>query len=126
MKEDLIPYNPNPVFLGIIFDESLSFNSHFNNLKSRAQSRLNIIKIFSHKSWHLSRETLINIYNALIGSIFSYSFFTVANVSNFNIEKLQIIQNKAIRSIFKLDWNSLNHLLVSISGISPIKHRFAL
>ena len=61
MKEDLIPYNPNPVFLGITFEENISFNSDFNNLKSRALSKLNIIKIFSHKSWHLNRETFIKI-----------------------------------------------------------------
>ena len=75
LNSESIPYNPNPVFLGITFDESLCFNKHFANLRTRALSRLNIIKIFSHKSWHLSNKTLTCIYRALIGSIFDYSFF---------------------------------------------------
>ena len=60
-----IPFNPNPVFLGITFDERLCFNAHYANLRIRV---LNIIKIFSHKSWHFKNHaTLINIYRALIG-----------------------------------------------------------
>ena len=59
-----IPYNPNPIFLGFTFDERLCFNVHSNNLKLRAIKRLNIIKTLSHKSWHLTKYTLIGIYNA--------------------------------------------------------------
>ena len=81
LNSESIPYNPNPVLLGIT-DERLCFNKHFENLRARALSRLNIIKIFLHKSWHLSRKTLTCIYRALIGSIFDYSFFTVACVSD--------------------------------------------
>ena len=29
LNGDPIPYNPNPVFLGIMFDESLCFKTHF-------------------------------------------------------------------------------------------------
>ena len=66
LNSESIPHKPNPVFLlGITFDESSCFET----------SRLNIIKIFSHTSWHLSRKTLTCIYRALIGSIFDYSFF---------------------------------------------------
>jgi hypothetical protein len=70
-----IPYNPEPLFLGVTFDERLCFATHFANLRSRALKRLNIIKIFSHGSWHLNCTTLTNLYRALIGSIFDYSFF---------------------------------------------------
>jgi hypothetical protein len=69
LNSEFIPYNPNPVFLGITFDESLCFHTHFENLRARALSRLNIIKIFSHKSWHLSRKTLTCIYRALMGNV---------------------------------------------------------
>ena len=71
---ELIPYNANPVFLGVNFDEYLCFNTHFQNLIIRALKRINIIKIFSHHSWHLDKPTLKNIYPALIGSLFDYSF----------------------------------------------------
>ena len=44
LNGESIPYNPNPAFLGVTFDERLCFNMHFENLRTRALSRLNIIK----------------------------------------------------------------------------------
>ena len=123
LNNGIIPYDPKPLFLGITFDERLNFSEHTENLSLRALKRINIIKILSHKSWHLGKDTLKNVYNALIGSIFAYSFFTVARLSKSNLDKLQRIQNRAIRSIFKLEWNSANHLIPIISGILPVKER---
>ena len=100
LNSESISYNPNPVFLGITFDESLCFHKHFENIRVRALSRLNIIKIFAHKSWHLSRKTLTCIYRALIGSIFDYSFFTVVNVSANSSGLVQ-------RRFFSNQWSSL-------------------
>ena len=36
LNNEIIPYSANPIFLGIIFDEYLCFNKHFENLKERA------------------------------------------------------------------------------------------
>ena len=101
MNGKSIPYTPNPTFLGITFDERLTFKVHFENLRIRALKRLNIIKIFSHKSWHLNKATLTNIYRALMGSIFDYSLFIVACCSNLCIDRIQTTQNRAIRCIYR-------------------------
>ena len=124
LKNEFIPYNPKPLFLGIVFDEYLCFNTHFTNLKSKALKRLNLIKLISHKSWHLSSQTLINVYMSLVGSIFTYSFFSVANVSQTNLNLLQLIQDRAIRCIFKTEWNFPSFLLSKLSDILPVKERF--
>ena len=121
LNNELIPYNPNPLFLGVTFDEYLCFNTHADNLRARAENRLNIIKIVAHSSWHLTKTTLLNIYSALVSSIFTYSFFIVANISISNLEKIQIIQNKAIKLIFKLKKTFPNFQLLKISKILPLK-----
>ena len=119
-----ILYNPNPIFLGITFDERLNFNAHYDNLRVRALKRLNIIKIFSHKSWHLNSATLTSIYRALIGSIFDYSFFSIACISETKLNRVQAVQNRAIRCIHRLKWDSPTVSLFRISGILPLKARF--
>ena len=48
----------NPTFWGNKCNEYLCFNKHFENLRAIALKILSIIKIFSHKSWHLSKKTL--------------------------------------------------------------------
>ena len=107
-----------------MFDESLCFKTHFLNLRTRALKRLNILKIFSHKSWHLNKKTLTNIYSALIGSIFDYSFFTVASVAKSNLDLIQTVQNRSIRCIYKLKWDSPTKELFPLSRILPLKSRF--
>ena len=77
-----IPYDKNPVFLGVTFDRRLCFGTHIDNLKTRALKRFNIIKILCHKSWGLNKTTLVGVYNALVGSIFNYSFFCISRWLN--------------------------------------------
>ena len=124
MNGKSIPYTPNPTFLGITFDERLTFKVHVENLRVRALKRLNIIKIFSHKSWHLNKTTLINIYRSLMGSIFDYSFFIVACCSNLSLDRIQTTQNRAIRCIYRLKWDSPTDQLFPLSGVLPLRARF--
>ena len=123
LTDGVIRYNKNPVFLGVTFDEFLNFGKHTDNLLKRVRKRLNIIKIFSHKSWHLSPVTLKGIYNAIIGSIFTYSFFAVARIAKTNLDRLQRVQNRAIRSIYRLEWTSPTDVIHSISNLLPIRDR---
>ena len=104
-------------------DEHLNFSAHYANLRVRALKRLNIIKLFSHKSWHINQKTLTSLYRAIIGSIFDYSFFTITDCSEKNLELLQTVQNRAIRCVYRLPWKSPRKELFLISGILPLKQR---
>jgi len=108
-----IPYAKENKFLGVTFDESLSFKTHIDLIVKKISNRLNIIKILSHKSWYLSEKTLINLYCSLIRSVFDYSFFLANSLSNLNLNKLQVIQNCALRSIYKVWFRG---------GVSDILH----
>ena len=111
-----LPYNPNPVFLDIMFDESCCFKTHFLNLRTRALKRLNILKIFSHIFTILALKQK--------NFIFDYSFFTVASVAKSNLDLIQTVQNRSIRCIHKLKWDSPTKELFPLSGILPLKSSF--
>jgi len=83
-------------------------------------SRVNKIKILSHRRWKLSKETLTPLYRSLIGSIIEYSFLTVSEISISTLNFLQAIQNQAIRLIYNLDNKTSSHTLNKISNIKPI------
>ena len=76
INQNNIPYQKNPIFLGIQFDERLTFNKQVENIKNKCYDRLKIIKILSHKSWKLNTATLSRIYAALIRPILDYSFLS--------------------------------------------------
>ena len=47
----------------------------------------------------------------------------VARVANSNIEKLQRIQNRALRNIYSLDWTCSSELIHSLSNFLPVRDR---
>ena len=96
-----IPYSQENKFLGVVFDESLCFTKNTDTLIKKSRSRLNIVKILSHKSWHLSERVLLSIYKCLVRSIFDYHFFNTNSLSENNLKKIQTIQNCALMSIYK-------------------------
>ena len=61
--------------------------------------KLNIIKILAYKTWQLTKQTLIQIYNVLIRSVIEYSAIIAPIISVTNLNTLQIIQNNALRII---------------------------
>ena len=56
-----LKYDNNPTFLGIRFENHLTFKNQVDYLKETCIQRLNILKILSHKSWMLTVKTLLQI-----------------------------------------------------------------
>ena len=51
------------------------------------------------------------------------TFFTIASVSESSLKLIQTVQNRAIRCIYRLKWDSPSSELSQISGLIPIKSR---
>ena len=103
----------SPTFLGIRFDNHLTFRNQIDYLKKTCMDRLNIIKILAYKTWQLTKQTLIQIYNVLIRSVIEYSAIIAPIISVTNLNTLQIIQNNALRIILnkpKITRTRIEHL----------------
>jgi hypothetical protein len=107
-----IPYNPNPRFLGITFDKRLSFANQLKETKTNCFDRLKIIRILSHKRWMLSKQTLVGIYKALIGSVIDYQAFFSTQLTATRQKSINVVQNAAVRSICKLDFMTNTNELI--------------
>jgi hypothetical protein len=118
-----ISRDPSPKFLGVVFDEHLSFNNQVSNIRAKCTSRLNILRIISHRSWKLSTKTLINVYKALVGSVIEYSAFLSSTLNEVQLKSLQAIQNKALRIIFKKPFDYPTDCLCQDSGLPLVQTR---
>jgi len=125
-KGQIIPYDEHPKFLGVYFDEKLTFEKHVNNLKVDCLNRLNQLKIISHKSWMLSKETLKHIYFSIIRSKIEYISFVNKILSELHFKKLEIIQNKALRIIFKPGFRTSNEVLLNNAKVEPVSSRISI
>ena len=93
-----LPLERNPRILGVTFDPLLTFNKHIESLCTRVIPRINLLKHLSASNWGQQVETMTITYKLLIRSILHYAApVWFPNAAPSNIEKLQRIQNQALR-----------------------------
>lgn len=100
MFSENIPLERNPKYLGVTLDKSLKFSFHTKQIRMKCNKLLNILKNLSFKSWALEVDQQLVVYKTLIRSCMEYASQVLIQSKN-NIQMLQIIQNKALRIIYK-------------------------
>ncbi|KAL9978043.1 hypothetical protein ACROYT_G015520 [Oculina patagonica] len=93
LGKDLKPSEPVKD-LGVIFDQSLSFDAYITSLVSSCFSKLGQI---SCAKYAFNKELLIAIINALVFSKLYYCSSVWSGTTNKDIDKLQLVQNFAAR-----------------------------
>ena len=88
---------PDVKFLGVLFDERLTFEKEIDHVESSTMNRINALKILASRKWNLSEKTLRTIYLTLVRSVIEYPFFIVDAISQTQLKRLQRIQNQALR-----------------------------
>ena len=67
-----IPVVSEAKFLGLLFDNKLSFIPHIKALKAKCLKALDILKVLSSSDWGGDRTVLLNLYRSLIRSKLDY------------------------------------------------------
>ena len=116
-----IPVNDKAKFLGIWFDEKLSWNYHIQHLATRLSQRLNLFKLLTSKRIHLNCQTLILLYKAIVRSIMEYSYVPLIGCSKTNSLKIERTQNCALRSILSSPHQLSAHSCGQILGSNLYK-----
>ena len=55
-------------FLGLIFDNKLTFLPHIKMLKTKCLKALDILKVVSNTDWGADKTVLLNLYRSLVRS----------------------------------------------------------
>ena len=81
----------------MIFDRRLTYKEHIDYVSVKTIKRINLLKVVSGTYWGASKQSLLNLYRALIRSVLDYGCQAYGFASKSNLEKLSIIQNQALR-----------------------------
>ena len=93
-----LPLEPHPKILGVTFDTHFNFHKHVEALVKKTKQKIPLLQALTGTDWGQQKETLVITYQALIDSLFSYAApIWFPNTSVTNINKLQLIQNSALR-----------------------------
>ena len=85
-------------YLGVTFDApTLTWAPHIEEVKRDCVQRLNILRALSGSTWGADKDLMLTLYTAYIRPKITYGISAVASASVSKLDKLETIQNAAIR-----------------------------
>ena len=97
LRESKIKVVTEKKFLGLIFDQKLTWIPHIINLKARAIRALNILKIIVKNNTKTETKLLLNIYRALVRSKLDYGCQIYGTASPSAVKMLDTVHHQALR-----------------------------
>ena len=123
LRGELIQYQKTIKFLGMTFDQKLSFKEHILNLVSKCRKRLNLLKALCGKSWGAHPSTILLTYKVFIRPLIEYGSPLLAHCEDNLLNKIQAIETEAIKIAYRLPpWTS-NFWCYSLVKFESIKNR---
>ena len=116
----ILPYEEKIKYLGIVFDQKLTFFNHINETVCNVKLRLNILKVVSSFNWGADRTTLLRIYQALCLSKIEYGSQIYGSACKTTLAKLDVVHNMALRICTGAYRTSPIESLYVDSGIPPL------
>ena len=118
-----IPFSSTAKFLGITLDSSLTFRQHIHDIATRSSKRMNILRALTTTEWGGDRATLTKLYCAIIRPIMEYASIIFENAAPTHLHKLDVIQNKALRTITAAYRTSPITALHTYNNTPPLRYR---
>ena len=107
--------------LGVIFDETLSWNTNVNKLIAKAYFKLKQVSRFKN---FLSKKSKITICETYVLSHFNHCDSVYINMAEFLKNKIQKVQNTCLRFIFCLKkYDHVSHCLVTLNSLNMDERR---
>ena len=108
-------------FLGLLFDQKLTWQSHIKNLKNICTKALNILKCLNNPNYGCNRNVLFNIYRALIRPKLDYGSVFYNQASESVLSMLDPVHHAGIRLCTGALRTSPKFSLYSESGEPPLQ-----
>ena len=110
-------------FLGITFDQKLTFIPHMKALKTRCLKALDIIKVVSNQDWGADKSVLLNLYRSLIRSKLDYGCIVYGSARPSYLKMLNTIHHQGLRLALGAFRTSPIESLYVEAGELPLEQR---
>lgn len=105
-------------YLGLTIDDKLNWGRHIDSIFNKLGGLIGCVKRINNLFCEKSK---LMFYNAHINSVLSYLIAIWGNTTQFNINRVQRLQNKAVKNIFNLPYETSSATLYKRYPILPIK-----
>ena len=101
IKENTIERVRSLKYLGVMIDEHLDWTVHVETLRKKIVKDLYLLRRIKY---FIGRKMALTFYKSIIQSKFDYCSVVWGNVGKGLERKLQILQNRAVRTVMGVDW----------------------
>ena len=108
MNEGILENVKTFKYLGVLIDANLKWNDQINNVCRKICNGLGVMRRIKP---FVPRSSLITIYNTLILPHYEYGMHVWSNCGEANLNKLQKLQNSAMRIILSMPYSA--HILMT-------------
>lgn len=84
-------------FLGVTFDQQLTWNEHINNIAESCKKRINLLRSLSGQQWGAGKHSMLKIYRTLIRPKIDYGIELFHTANKASWKKLEVLQSTCLR-----------------------------
>ena len=122
-----LPTVKEPKILGLTLDPKLTYTGHVRKTVTKAKNTLKALKALTTTHWGKSKETLLVTYKTITRPILEYANTIWSPIiSQTNTQKLQTVQNTALRTVTGCTLDTNAEHLHSETLTLPLREHFKL
>ncbi|XP_067676368.1 uncharacterized protein [Haliotis asinina] len=123
LKGKEVKFEKSAKFLGVTFDQHLTWAKHIDNITQSCQKDLNAMRAVSGSSWGANSETLLTLYKSLIRSKIDYGCEAYHSASQSALSRLENIQYQALKLVTGAATCTSHQALLVETGELPLHLR---
>ncbi|GFO20617.1 RNA-directed DNA polymerase from mobile element jockey, partial [Plakobranchus ocellatus] len=118
-----IPVKGEAKFLGVIFDQKLTFENNVKYLKNKCLKALNLLRVVGHTDWGADRATLLKLYRTLVRSKLDFGSVIYGSAKKHVLRALDPIHHQGLRIALGAFRTSPIKSLYAEAGEPSLEHR---
>lgn len=91
-------------YLGLLYDKKITFKQHVQYVLEKTHKATRILYSLINRKSKLNFHNKILIYKVALRPVFTYGCAIFANIAKSHIQKLQVCQNKLLKTILDAPW----------------------
>jgi hypothetical protein len=124
-----IPWKDQVKYLGVILDKRLTFIPHIKHVEAQTKMVASRLSSLTCRKSKMSIRNKLVLYKSIIRPVMTYASVVWGHASASQLNKLQVIQNRFLRTAFNSPWfvrNNQLHREANLPMLKEFLHEIAL
>ena len=124
LGETPLQYADESIYLGVTYDKHLTWKVQITNAEAKARKKLSIMRKLAGTNWGANEKILKQVYQGNVRHTLEYGSSSYMTAASTHLNKLEKVQNQALRVITGAMRSTPIDKMQKITGIPPLSQRF--